>query len=118
MTTALRAVDSLVNNSYLKGGIDGIVVAIVTREGLIYETALGPLKANETEPGKRGAVDRRHSIFRIASGSKLFTTLETLILREKGALQWDDPVDKFLPEFSYASGGWGLNKTLQRLRDL
>ncbi|KAF8169054.1 beta-lactamase/transpeptidase-like protein, partial [Mycena galopus ATCC 62051] len=106
MATALRAVDSLVHNSFAKGGIDGIVVAIVTREGTVYETAIGPLKANETEPENQGAVDR-HSIFRIASGSKLFATLETLILREKGALQWDDPVDKFLPEFSYAPGGWG-----------
>ncbi|KAJ7342634.1 beta-lactamase/transpeptidase-like protein [Mycena albidolilacea] len=106
MVTALRVIDSFVQKSYLKGGIDGLVVAIVTSEGVVYETAIGPLKANETEADKRGAVDR-HSIFRIASGSKLFATLETLILREKGALQWDDPVDKFLPEFSYSSGGWG-----------
>jgi hypothetical protein len=87
MVTALRAIDAFVQKSYLKGGIDGLVVAIVTREGVVYETAIGPLKANETEADKRGAVDR-HSIFRIASGSKLFATLETLILREKGALQW------------------------------
>lgn len=63
------------------------MLAIVTGEGVVYETAIGPLKANETVPEKRGAVDR-HSIFRIASGSKLFATLETLVLREKGALQW------------------------------
>ncbi|KAJ7166073.1 beta-lactamase/transpeptidase-like protein [Mycena filopes] len=105
MSTALGAIDALVRSSYSKGGVDGLVVAIVTREGVLYEHALGPLKANETEPDKRGSVDR-HSIFRIASGSKLFATLETLILREKGALQWDDPVHKYLPDFSYASGGW------------
>ncbi|KAJ7740566.1 beta-lactamase/transpeptidase-like protein [Mycena metata] len=106
MSIALGAIDSLVRNSYSKGGIDGLVVAIVTKEGVAYERAIGPLKANETTPEKRGKVDR-HSIFRIASGSKLFATLETLILREKGALQWDDPVEKFFPNFSYAPGGWG-----------
>ncbi|KAJ7174631.1 beta-lactamase/transpeptidase-like protein [Mycena filopes] len=105
MSAALGAIDALVRSSYSKGGVDGLVVAIVTQEGVVYERAIGPLKANETEPDKRGSVDR-HSIFRIASGSKLFATLETLVLREKGALQWDDPVHKYLPDFSYASGGW------------
>ncbi|KAJ7775676.1 beta-lactamase/transpeptidase-like protein [Mycena maculata] len=102
---ALADIDALIHKSFSAGGIDGIVVAIVTGEGMVYETAIGPLKANETTPEKRGLVDR-HSIFRIASGSKLFTTLETFVLREKGALQLDDPVDKFLLDFSYASGGW------------
>ncbi|KAJ7983167.1 beta-lactamase/transpeptidase-like protein [Mycena polygramma] len=106
ITATLATIDSFVHKSFSEGGIDGLVVAIVTREGVLYETAIGPLKANETEVEKRGAVDR-HSVFRIASGSKLFATLETLILREKGALQWDDPVNKFFPDFSYASGGWG-----------
>ncbi|KAJ7683520.1 beta-lactamase/transpeptidase-like protein [Mycena rosella] len=105
MTAAFENIDALVHKSYSDGGIDGLVVAIVTGEGVVYETAIGPLKANETLPEIRGAVDR-HSIFRIASGSKLFATLETLVLREKGALQWDDPVDKFYPEFTYAPGGW------------
>ncbi|KAJ6544346.1 beta-lactamase/transpeptidase-like protein [Mycena capillaripes] len=106
MATALNAIDSFVHKSFYNGGIDGLVLAIVTREGVVYETAIGPLRANETEPEKRGAVDH-HSIFRIASGSKLFATLETFILNEKGALHWDEPVDKFFPDFSYASGGWG-----------
>ncbi|KAJ7499888.1 beta-lactamase/transpeptidase-like protein [Mycena latifolia] len=105
MPSALRTIDALVKKSVADGGIDGLVVAIATREGVVYEAAIGPLKANETTPERKGAVDR-HSIFRVASGSKLFATLETLVLREKGALQWDDPVDKFLPEFTYSPGGW------------
>ncbi|KAF8203101.1 beta-lactamase/transpeptidase-like protein, partial [Pholiota molesta] len=48
----------------------------------------------------------RDSIYRIASISKMFTVLETLILRERGALNWDDPVKKFLPEFKPTSSGW------------
>ncbi|KAJ6579643.1 beta-lactamase/transpeptidase-like protein [Mycena vulgaris] len=105
MAILLGEIDAFVNESFLEGGIDGLVMAIVTREGVVYETAIGPLKANETAPEERGTVDR-HSIFRIASGSKLFATLETLVLREKGALQWDDPVHKFLPDFAYTPGGW------------
>lgn len=86
---ALENIDLLVQRSFAAGGIDGLVVAIVTGQEAIYDTAMGPLKANETSPERRSTVDK-HSIFRIASGSKLFATLETLILREKGALQWLD----------------------------
>ncbi|KAJ7618512.1 beta-lactamase/transpeptidase-like protein [Roridomyces roridus] len=102
---ALQDIDAVVNRTFFAGGIDGLAVAVVTGEGAIYEATMGPLRANETTPESRGAIDR-HSIFRIASGSKLFATLETLVLRERGALQLDDPVDKFFPNFLYAPGGW------------
>ncbi|KAJ7476847.1 beta-lactamase/transpeptidase-like protein [Mycena galericulata] len=105
ISSVLSEVDASIQQWFSAGGIDGLVVAIVTGQGVVYETAIGPLKANETAPNKRGAVDR-HSIFRIASGSKLFATLETLVLREKGALQWDDPAHKYFSDFSYAPGGW------------
>nr|GAT50411.1 predicted protein [Mycena chlorophos] len=85
ISAALDVIDDMVGSTYTQGGMDGLVVAVVTRDGAIYERAIGPLKANETSAEKRGQVDR-HSIFRIASGSKLFTTLETLVLRERGAL--------------------------------
>ncbi|KAJ7062795.1 hypothetical protein C8F01DRAFT_1281834 [Mycena amicta] len=48
---------------------------------------LARLRRTRRTAEARGAVDR-NSIFRIASGSKIFTTLETLVLRERGALQW------------------------------
>lgn len=87
---ALRSIDDLVRHAFSDNSIDGLAVAIVTPNEVIYEAGLGALKANETDPVKRGTVDR-HSIFRIASGSKLFAVLETLILRERGALQWYCP---------------------------
>ncbi|KZT23563.1 beta-lactamase/transpeptidase-like protein [Neolentinus lepideus HHB14362 ss-1] len=80
--------------------IDSLVVAVVTSEGPIFERSYGVLKANETDPSRRGSVDK-NSIYRIVSISKLFTTLETLVLRDKGLLSLDDPVHKYLPEFSY-----------------
>lgn len=86
---ALHDVDTYVRKSFAEASsaMDGLAVAVITANGAIYEAGLGPLKANETDLEKRGVIDR-HSIFRIASGSKLFAVLETLILREKGALQW------------------------------
>jgi CubicO group peptidase (beta-lactamase class C family) len=121
---ALERVDKFVRKSFVASQIDGLAVGIVTPNGAIYEAGMGALKANETDPQKRGVIDR-NSIFRIASGSKLFLALETFILREKGALQWfvvlrktklsagianckrrDDHIDKFFPGFTYVDGGW------------
>lgn len=61
---------------------DSLAVAIVTPEQSIFEWYYGALRANETHSDP---VDR-HSGYRIASISKLFTALQTLILRERGAL--------------------------------
>ncbi|KAL1664547.1 beta-lactamase/transpeptidase-like protein [Schizophyllum commune] len=85
--------------------IDSLAVAVVTPSGTVFERAYGTLRANETEPDKYGAVDS-DSIYRIASITKMFTVLETLILRERGVLNWDDPVTKFLPNFTYSGASW------------
>lgn len=67
--------------------IDSLSIAVVTPAGPIFEHGYGVLRANETSPEKRGSVTR-DSIYRIASITKMFTVLETLILRERGALSW------------------------------
>ncbi|KAJ7110015.1 beta-lactamase/transpeptidase-like protein [Mycena epipterygia] len=87
--------------------IDSLSISVVTPAGPIFERGYGVLKANESEADseKLGSVTR-DSIYRIASITKMFTVLETLILRERGVLNWDDPVTKFLPEFEYPSYGW------------
>ncbi|KAJ7246323.1 beta-lactamase/transpeptidase-like protein [Mycena haematopus] len=85
--------------------IDSLSIAVVTPNGPIFEHGYGVLRANETDPEKRGSVTR-DSIYRIASITKMFAVLETLILRERGALNWDDPVTKFIPNFTHPSYGW------------
>lgn len=65
------------------GDIDSVAIAVVTPQGSLVEAFHGPLKANDTSSNRQ--VDR-NSMYRIASVSKLFTALETFILREKGAL--------------------------------
>lgn len=63
--------------------IDSLSIAIVTPAGTLFEQSYGVLRANETA-SKRPV--SRNSIYRIASITKMFTMLETLILRERGAL--------------------------------
>lgn len=66
--------------------VDSLSIAVVTSAGTIFEHGYGVLRANETA-GAQGSVDR-DSIYRIASISKMFTVLETLLLRERGVLNW------------------------------
>ncbi|KAF7311060.1 Beta-lactamase domain-containing protein [Mycena chlorophos] len=87
--------------------IDSLSVAVVTPSALLFQGNYGVLRANETIES-RGVVTG-DSIYRIASITKMFTTLETLILRERGYLNWDDPVTKFIPNFTNPSSGWATH---------
>ncbi|KAJ6575319.1 beta-lactamase/transpeptidase-like protein [Mycena capillaripes] len=89
----------------LDSDIDSLSLAVVTPDGPIFERGYGVLRANESAPEEFGSVTR-DSIYRIASITKMFAVLETLILRERGILNWDDPVTKFLPNFTYPSYSW------------
>ncbi|KAJ7631169.1 beta-lactamase/transpeptidase-like protein [Roridomyces roridus] len=102
---AALALDALLSARTAASDIDSLSIAVVGPNGPIFERGYGVLRANESETQNSGSVTR-DSIYRIASITKMFTTLETLILRERGALNWDDPVTKFLPNFTYPSYGW------------
>lgn len=64
-------------------GTDSLVIAVVTPVGVLWSKGYGRRHANET--GNTASPDLDTS-YRIASISKMFATLETLILRERGAL--------------------------------
>lgn len=70
-------------------GIDTLSVAVITPNGPIFERGYGVLRANESRrAGQEQRPVDRDSIYRIASVTKMFTVLETFILRERGALNW------------------------------
>ncbi|KAG9309359.1 beta-lactamase/transpeptidase-like protein [Chiua virens] len=97
LQNAFRQLDSALQHSFDQGGIESLSVAVVGSEGPLYEVFLGKRQANESEDT---TVDQ-HSIYRLASISKLFTALETLILRDRGVLRLDDPVSSVCPELQY-----------------
>ncbi|KAF8587763.1 beta-lactamase/transpeptidase-like protein [Ramaria rubella] len=82
--------------------LDSVAVALITSNDTVLELFHGPLRANETS-GDNGLQVDRHSIYRIASISKLFTAFETFILRERGAVNLDDPVAKYVSQVDAAS---------------
>lgn len=85
--SASRDLETQLSKRFEEGDIESLAIAVVTSEGSIYEGTFGVVRANETDEVKRGRVTR-DTVYRLASVSKVFTTLETMILRDRGVLQW------------------------------
>lgn len=84
---ASKNLDRYLSKRVSKPDIDSIAISVVTINGPVFESGYGVLRANESNSEVTYPVDR-DSIYRIASITKMFTVLETLILRERGSLNW------------------------------
>jgi methyl acetate hydrolase len=73
------------------GRIPGVVAAAATRDGVIFERAAGVRSAASAEPMPIDAV------FRIASMTKVITTVAAMQLVEQGKLSLDGPAEDILP---------------------
>ena len=76
------------------GDIAGVVAAVARDGKLVYQVALGKLDR------ERDADMPEDALFRIYSMSREITSVAALRLFEEGAFKFDDPVSKYLPEFS------------------
>jgi CubicO group peptidase (beta-lactamase class C family) len=74
-----------------EGEAMGIVTLVATKDRVLHEGAVG------TSDGvRRMQVD---DLFWIASMSKPITAVAAALLVEEGKLRWEDPVEKYVPEF-------------------
>ncbi|KZT52571.1 beta-lactamase/transpeptidase-like protein [Calocera cornea HHB12733] len=97
-----RTLHALLN----RPALDSLALALVTAHGSLFEFTHGPLRANESAGGTEPALQvDRDTVYRIASVSKLFTTVQTLVLHQRRILNLDDPVTRFLPNFTYLPFG-------------
>lgn len=76
-------------------GLPGIVVGVVSGDDLVWAEGFGHA---DVDAGRPMRTDTR---FRMASHSKLFTATAIMQLREEGKLRLDDPVQEYLPWFTY-----------------
>lgn len=85
-----RVIQSYVDSNYIPGG-----VALVARHGkIVYYKAFGYANIETRQPLKRD------DIFRIASQTKAITSVAVMMLYEEGRFLLDDPVSKYIPEFT------------------
>jgi CubicO group peptidase (beta-lactamase class C family) len=76
------------------GDLSGVVTLIWRKGEIAQVSALGHRDIEAKAPMARD------TLFRIASMSKPVTTVAALLLLEAGKLRLDDPITKWLPEFS------------------
>jgi CubicO group peptidase (beta-lactamase class C family) len=83
----------------LKGLVEGkstpgIMVLILQNGRPVYRNSVGAREVGGTAP------IGENDMFRLASMTKAVTSVAAMILVEQGKISLDDPVSKFLPEFS------------------
>jgi len=89
----LRYLDAHLRKYVDEGKLAGTVM-LVARNG-----AIGHFEAYGAADLARNAPMKRDTIFRVYSMSKPITAIALMQLYERGLMQIDDPVEKYLPEF-------------------
>ncbi len=93
----IKKIDSLLNSIYSNKKINGNFL-IAEKGKVVYSKSFG--YANEVTKEKLN----ENSVFELASCSKQFTAMAIMILKEKGKLNLDDNITKFIPSLSYYKG--------------
>jgi CubicO group peptidase (beta-lactamase class C family) len=90
----LKTLDSTLTVMHRYAAFNGVV--LVAENGkILYEKALGISNCETRIPLSTT------SAFNLASVSKQFMAMMIMMLQEKGKLQFDDPIQRFLPSLPY-----------------
>lgn len=92
-----QKIDSLLTTLHSSGKLNGNIL-IAEKGNVFYKKSFGI--ANEASK----QFLNENSIFELASCTKPFTAMAIMILNEKGKLNLDDPMSKFLPELGFYKG--------------
>lgn len=90
-------------------GIPGAAYAIVYKNQIIAAQGFGV-----REVGSRMPVDA-YTVFRIASVSKTFAGGLAAMLEAQGHFRWDDPVVRYVPEFSFKTRAFNNKLKVEHL---
>jgi CubicO group peptidase (beta-lactamase class C family) len=91
----LQRIDAMLKEAIAKDQVPG-GVALVARNGkIVYYKAFGK---SDVESNRNF---QRDNIFRIASQTKAITSTAVMMLWEEGKFSLDDPISKFIPEFTH-----------------
>lgn len=94
MSAAGSAVDAVLERGVEDGAVPGVVAGVTDRTGTAHLSACGPASAGEAQPL---GVD---SVFRIASMSKLVTSIAVLMLHDEGRVDLDAPFAEYVPGYT------------------
>jgi CubicO group peptidase (beta-lactamase class C family) len=93
----LRVIDRVVQHGIKAGGFPGAAVVVGRRGFSVWHKGFGRLDWAKSSP----SVSPSETIYDLASLTKVVgTTTAVMILYDEGLIGLDDPVSKYLPEFS------------------
>jgi CubicO group peptidase (beta-lactamase class C family) len=97
-TVSVKAIlprfDALAQDIFARSGVPGAAIAVVAGDGAVYVRCFGVREAGRPEK-----VDK-DTVFQLASVSKSFTSAMLAALVTEHEIAWDDPVEKYWPEFA------------------
>jgi len=93
MSGTVRDIEDLLRAAVKSRRVPGVVAAVADRSGVLDEWAFGLAGSS---PAREMHVD---SIFRIASMTKVVTSVAVLMLSEHGELDLDAPLARYLPGY-------------------
>jgi len=111
-------IDNMITNEIDENNIPGAVVLIGNENEIIFQKPYGVKNPKTNE--KYNYDD----IFRIASMTKAITSFGVVKLWEKGLIEFDDPIKKYIPEFNYVEILNSFNEddttytTIERTKDI
>lgn len=86
-------IDEYISRQMLDEDVPGLAVVVVQGDEIIYLKGFGVTSLSDPSPVTP------QTIFDLASISKSFTALGVLLLRDKGLIDLDTPVQQYLPDF-------------------
>jgi CubicO group peptidase (beta-lactamase class C family) len=93
VASQIKLMDAWIQAQMKEIDLPGLVIGVVHDQEVVWSKAYGHADV------ERGTPMQSDSIFRIASHSKLFTSIAILQLRDAGKLRLDDPITDHLPWF-------------------
>ncbi|MFL5241886.1 MAG: serine hydrolase [Gemmataceae bacterium] len=91
--TAARALDAFIAREVEEKGIPALSIALVDDQSIVWAKGYGFAEPKAKKPATA------ETVYRVGSVSKLFTDIAVMQQVERGALDLDAPVTKYLPDF-------------------
>jgi methyl acetate hydrolase len=87
------AISSVLKTATDRGDVPGVAVAVVNKDGVLYNEAFGKSRTLTSTPMAKD------TIFNMASMTKPVTSIAIMMLVDEGKLKIDDEVAKYLPKW-------------------
>jgi CubicO group peptidase (beta-lactamase class C family) len=96
-TYAKQSLTWFINKKMREHNIKGMSIALVDDQDIVWASGFGLADVEKEIPVTR------ETIFQIGSTSKLFTALAVMQLHDRGQINIDDPITRYIPEFAIQS---------------